>query len=171
MSFHLYVLLHELPFMRIATWAYMYCYVGDDCDGALRRMWSQKSSHEIKNHESEVNWFLYKAIILLHSDLTAHLAFCVSVRSVRPDTRKLPEQLLRFCQEIAGAMDYLSKKSFIHRDLAARNILLTADMKCKVRKHSIFVYIPAWTSCCKQAKSLHTYACVYSSLYKWSMSE
>ena len=100
-----------------------------------------------------------------------HLAFCVSVRSVRPDTRKLPEQLLRFCQEIADAMDYLSKKGFIHRDIAARNILLTADMKCKVRTHSIFVYIPAWMLCCKQAKSLHTYACVYNSTYKRSMSE
>ena len=45
---------------------------------------------------------------------------------------ELPRQLLRFCQEIADAMEYLSKKGFIHRDLAARNILLTADMKCKV---------------------------------------
>ena len=44
----------------------------------------------------------------------------------------LPKQLLRLCQEIAGAMEYLSKKGFIHRDLAARNILLTADGKCKV---------------------------------------
>ena len=54
----------------------------------------------------------------------------------------LPDQLLRFCQEIADAMDYLSKKGFIHRDLAARNILLTADVKCKVRSHFI-----VWTSC------------------------
>ena len=57
-------------------------------------------------------------------------------RSVTPDSRKLPEQLLRFCQEIAGAMHYLSKKGFIHRDIAARNILLTADMKCKVCTHT-----------------------------------
>ena len=48
----------------------------------------------------------------------------------------LPRQLLRFCQEIADGMQYLSKKGFIHRDLAARNILLTADTKCKVKGYS-----------------------------------
>ena len=40
--------------------------------------------------------------------------------------------LLRFCQEIADAMDYLSKKGFIHRDLAARNILLNEEYIAKV---------------------------------------
>ena len=40
--------------------------------------------------------------------------------------------LLRFCQEIADAMDYLSKKGFIHRDLAARNILLSEQYIAKV---------------------------------------
>ena len=50
----------------------------------------------------------------------------------KSDVRQLQNQLLRFCQEIADAMEYLSKKGFIHRDLAARNILLTADTKCKV---------------------------------------
>ena len=44
----------------------------------------------------------------------------------------LSNTLLRFCQEIADGMRYLSQKGFIHRDLAARNVLLTADMKCKV---------------------------------------
>ena len=41
-------------------------------------------------------------------------------------------QLLKFCQEIADAMDYLSKKGFIHRDLAARNILLSEQYIAKV---------------------------------------
>ena len=45
----------------------------------------------------------------------------------------LSNTLLRFCQEIADGMSYLSRKGFIHRDLAARNILLTADIKCMVR--------------------------------------
>ena len=39
---------------------------------------------------------------------------------------------LKFAQEIAAGMDYLSQKSFVHRDLAARNILLDASLMCKV---------------------------------------
>ena len=46
---------------------------------------------------------------------------------------KLSLTLLRFCQEIADAMEYLSKKGFIHRDLAARNILLSEQYIAKVR--------------------------------------
>ena len=44
----------------------------------------------------------------------------------------LPLLLLRFCQEIATGMSYLSKKAFVHRDLAARNILLDKNSTCKV---------------------------------------
>jgi len=44
----------------------------------------------------------------------------------------LPETLLRFCQQIALGMQYLSSKHFIHRDLAARNVLVTKDHICKV---------------------------------------
>ena len=54
-----------------------------------------------------------------------------------------------FCQEIAGAMDYLSKKGFIHRDLAARNILLDRDSKCKVG--SVFG---------ESLHVLHNYVCI-----------
>ena len=47
---------------------------------------------------------------------------------------ELSPQLLKFCQEIADAMEYLSKKGFIHRDLAARNILLTEEHTAKVNR-------------------------------------
>ena len=57
-------------------------------------------------------------------------------RSQQADKKsQLPSTLLRFCQEIADGMRYLSQKGFIHRDLAARNVLLTADIKCKVSIH------------------------------------
>ena len=44
----------------------------------------------------------------------------------------LPKQLLRFCQEIAEGMRYLSRRGFVHRDLAARNILVSKGLSCKV---------------------------------------
>ena len=44
----------------------------------------------------------------------------------------LPIVLLKFCQEIAAGMAYLSSKHFIHRDLAARNILVSEKAVCKV---------------------------------------
>ena len=47
---------------------------------------------------------------------------------------KLPIVLLKFCQEIAAGMVYLSAKNFIHRDLAARNILVSESTICKVTK-------------------------------------
>ena len=73
------------------------------------------------------------------------------------NTSLSPTQLLRFCQEIAGAMQYLSKKGFIHRDLAARNILLDRDSKCKVG--SVF----------ESLHVLHNYA--YISIIKLCMFE
>jgi len=45
---------------------------------------------------------------------------------------KLPIVLLKFCQEIAAGMAYLSGKRFIHRDLAARNVLVSETTTCKV---------------------------------------
>ena len=44
-----------------------------------------------------------------------------------------PKVLLKFCQEIAAGMVYLSGKHFIHRDLVARNILVSETATCKVQ--------------------------------------
>ncbi|XP_065899401.1 uncharacterized protein [Dysidea avara] len=45
---------------------------------------------------------------------------------------QLPIVLLKFCQEIAAGMTYLSGKKFIHRDLAARNVLVSEKTTCKI---------------------------------------
>ncbi len=40
--------------------------------------------------------------------------------------------LLKFSQQVALGMQYLSAKGFVHRDMAARNVLVTANNICKV---------------------------------------
>ena len=40
--------------------------------------------------------------------------------------------LLKFSQEIAAGMAYLTEKKFIHRDLAARNVLVAKDLTVRV---------------------------------------
>jgi len=56
-------------------------------------------------------------------------AIIINNRDIHP---KLPIVLLKFCQEIAAGMAYLSSKRFIHRDLAARNVLVSEATTCKV---------------------------------------
>ena len=47
--------------------------------------------------------------------------------------------LLKFGQEVAAGMAYLSGKQFVHRDLAARNVLVSESTTCKVTKIIEFV--------------------------------
>uniref|UniRef100_A0A1X7VGF7 Protein kinase domain-containing protein n=1 Tax=Amphimedon queenslandica TaxID=400682 RepID=A0A1X7VGF7_AMPQE len=43
-----------------------------------------------------------------------------------------PQQLLKFCRDIASGMRHLVTKNFVHRDLAARNVLLNDNLICKI---------------------------------------
>ena len=45
--------------------------------------------------------------------------------------------LLKYCQDIAAGLAYLSGKAFVHRDLAARNVLVSEDDTCKVKEFMI----------------------------------
>ena len=65
-------------------------------------------------------WLLTKFVLM---------QYCRSGEIVHP---KLPQALLKFCQEIAAGMTYLNGKQFVHRDLAARNILVSDKLTCKV---------------------------------------
>ena len=73
--------------------------------------------------------------LLLHrAPSPSHTSMCRPGKSL---SRRIPALLLRFSQDIAHGMKYLSVKGYIHRDLAARNILLSSDYTCKV---STYIY-------------------------------
>ena len=48
----------------------------------------------------------------------------------------MPQQLLKYSQQVSLGMHYLSSKGFVHRDLAARNILVSQNNICKVQEYS-----------------------------------
>ena len=91
--------------------------------------------------------------------LLSYLLNCFH-RSTKKDV-DLPKQLLRFCVEIADAMEFLSKKGFIHRDLAARNVMLTADTKCKVGICATLVLT--------MVKFAHRYSIAYSFVFLFAL--
>ena len=83
---------------------------------------------------------LRNLLLKLQSSLVAILYVCciyvmifILIYHNREIHPKLPLVLLKFCQEIAAGMTYLSGKRFIHRDLAARNILVSETATCKVQ--------------------------------------
>ena len=58
---------------------------------------------------------------------------CMSIR-MSASKKKL---FIKFSQQIAEGMKYLSGKGFIHRNLAARNVLLDHVYTCKVSLHLV----------------------------------
>ena len=131
-------------------------------NGVSSRWWSAQSLGE---DEQRVSLWGKKVFFAAgHNCWVTWWSACILYRSSKKDV-DLPNQLLRFCQEIADAMEYLSKKGFIHRDLAARNILLTADTKCKVGLRGM-LYAALWQlirpfhcdEWCLLHHSTHTYA-------------
>ena len=61
---------------------------------------------------------------------------CLNASYCSSGDPSMPQQLLKFSQQVALGMHYLSSKGFVHRDLAARNILVSKNNICKVRKYT-----------------------------------
>ena len=104
----------------------------------------------------------------MQTPLSAHpsvASLCPSSHLHRPGkslSRRVPALLLRFSQDVANGMKYLSLKGYIHRDLAARNILLSADYTCKVGIYVQSLMISHVTLSCVQ--SCHSVMCTATSL-------
>ena len=65
---------------------------------------------------------------------------------------------IKFSQQIAEGMKYLSGKGFVHRDLAARNVLLDHEYTCKVSCYHI-------TEIDIDIHTVYTYIC--ANIYCW----
>ena len=64
---------------------------------------------------------------------------CMHVTNLNPllchsehEEQELSLLLLKFCQQIAEGMRYLSSMGFVHKELSARNIQLDESLNCKV---------------------------------------
>ncbi|XP_064386571.1 uncharacterized protein LOC135335087 [Halichondria panicea] len=94
--------------------------------------------------------FRHPNVIMLHGVLAKEEPMMIAVEfakkgdlrifllSIRPNSPReimpatTPRMLLKFSQQVALGMQYLSAKGFVHRDLAARNVLVTTNNICKV---------------------------------------
>lgn len=60
------------------------------------------------------------------------ISYCCTISYSEFSAKDLSMRLLRYCQDVADGMTYLSDVGVVHHALAARNILLDDHLSCKV---------------------------------------